>query len=264
VPIHGTEVSVQILGVLCLLLYVATATAIGSRLFWAGVRGGRQRRPELLLGAGTLLVATIALPMSVFSGFGGRAGDVHVPLWAVSEYLTQIGIVCLYAFTQQVFRPRILWSRAIIAIAAVVLPIALARAVSGLANAPPDTISVRATGGWLLFCQFGYMGSFLWSAIEGLVHHSTAQRRVAIGLVDPAVANRFLLFAIYGTGCSVIAVANVVAIVLGLNIATSPVVTVPAAIFSVISSVAMFLAIFPPAWFLARLRAGRPAVVAAR
>lgn len=251
----------QILGVLCLVLYVAVATGIGSRLLWVGARGGR--RPELLLGAGTLLVATIALPMSVASGFGGRVGDVHSTLWAVSEFLTQIGIVCLYAFTQQVFRPRVGWSRAIITTAAVVLPLALLGAVDGLANSAPDVISVRATGGWLLFCQFGYMGAFVWSAVEGLTHHVTAKRRVAIGLVDPAVANRFLLFAIYGLCCTAIGFAYVVAIVLGLDIATSPVVTVPSAIFSVISSIAMFLAIFPPAWFLERVRAGRPALVEA-
>ena len=42
---------------------------------------------------------------------------------------------------------------------------------------------------------------------------------------------------------------------LGLNIATSLVVVVPSAVFSLVASGAMFLAILPPAWYLERLEA---------
>jgi hypothetical protein len=252
---------VLLLAAFCLFFYVATATAIGSRLVWVGARHGR--RPELLLGSGTLLVATIALPLSIASGFGGPAGGVEVPLWAGSEFVTQIGIVCLYAFTQQVFRPGVAWARALIALVAIVLPVCLALATMNLASAGRDVLSVVATGQWLLFCQFGYMGAFVWAALEGLAHWRSARKRMAIGLVDPVVANRFLLFAIYGLCCTVIGFANVTAIVLERNIATSLVVVIPSAIFSVASSAAMFLAIFPPGWYVARVR-GVHAVVLAR
>jgi hypothetical protein len=250
--------SLQLVSALCLLFYVAVATAIGSRLLWVGLRG--RRRPELLLGGGTLLVATVALPASVASGFGGPAGQVHVALWVASEFVTQIGIVCLYAFTQQVFRPGVAWARGVIALAAVVLPICLAGSAFGLANAPPDWITTKACGAWLLCCQLGYGGGFVWAAVEALAQHATARRRVALGLIDPVVANRFLLFAIYGTCCTGISLANAAACILELNIATSLVVMLPAAVLSTVSSIAMFLAIFPPAWFAARLRAGRPAL----
>ena len=114
---------------------------------------------------------------------------------------------------------------------------------------------MEATGGWLLFCQFAYGGAFVWSAIGGLSHYAAARRRVAIGLLAPAVANRFLLFAIYGLSCTAIALANAAAIVLRLDIATSLVVVVPSAVFALVSSAAMFLAILPPAWYLERLEA---------
>jgi hypothetical protein len=257
-PIGGSEDPVQLVSAFCVVFYLAIATAIGSRLLWVGVRG--RRRPEVLLGAGTLLVAPVALPASIASGFGGPAGQVHATLWTVSELVTQIGIVCLYAFTQQVFRPGVAWARRVIALAAVVLPICLVGCAIGLAKAPADWISAKACSPWILFCQLGYMGVFAWAAIEGLSHYRTAQRRVALGLIDPTVANRFLLFAIYGICCSGISVAYDVAIVLELNIATSLVVVLPAALLSMVSSTAMFLAIFPPAWFIARLRASRPAL----
>jgi hypothetical protein len=43
--------------------------------------------------------------------------------------------------------------------------------------------------------------------------------------------------------------------VLGLDIATSLLVVVPSAVFALVSSAAMFLAILPPAWYLERLEA---------
>lgn len=243
----------QLLAALCLLVYVAVTTLIGARLLRLGWR--TRGRPERLLGAGSLLIGTIGMPLSVASGFGGAAGGVHVPLWLASEVLTQLGVVCFYAFAQQVFRPGVPWARAAVALAAVTLPACLAGAGRGLAAAAPETLSVEATGGWLLFCQFGYGGAFVWSAIEGLSHWASARRRVAIGLLAPAVANRFLLFAIYGLACTGITLANAAGIVLGLDIATSLLVLVPSAGFALLASGAMFLAILPPAWYLERLEA---------
>jgi hypothetical protein len=244
---------VQLLAALCLFLYVAITTGIGSRLLWVGWR--TRRRPERLLGAGSVLIGTIGMPLSVASGFGGATGEVHVPLWVASELVTQLGVVCMYAFTQQVFRPGVGWARAAVALAALTLPVCLAGAARGLAAAAPETLSVEATGGWLLSCQFAYAGAFVWSAVEGLARYLAARRQVAIGLLSPAVANRFLLFAIYGLSCTGITLANAAAIVLGLDIATSLVVVVPSAVFALVSSAAMFLAILPPAWYLERLEA---------
>ena len=243
----------QLLAALCLLVYVATTTLIGARLLWVG--RGKGGRPERLLGAGSVLIGSVGFPLSVASGFGGPAGEVHVPLWAASELLTQAGVVCFYAFTQQVFRPDARRARHAIVLVALALPALLAGAVDGLARAPAETLSVVATGGWLLACQLAYAGAFVWSALEGAFHYGPARRRVAVGLLAPAVANRFLLFAIYGIACTGVTLANAAAIVLRLDIATSLVVLVPSAVFALVASGAMFLAILPPAWYLARLEA---------
>ncbi|MEB2346003.1 MAG: hypothetical protein OZ948_14840 [Deltaproteobacteria bacterium] len=236
-----------------LLLYVLSATACSARLLWV-VRRTR-RAPELLLGAGVLLVTTVSLPLSLASGFGGAADRVHVGLWGVSELITQVGILCLYGFAQQTFRPAVGWARGIVGAAALVMPIALAGALRGLAAAPPGTLSVAATGAWLLVCHLGYAGAFVWTAIEAFAHFGRARRRLALGLADPVVTNRFALIAIYGVACTGISLANAAAVVLERNIATSLVVVLPAGLLAPVASGAMLLAILPPAWYQARLRA---------
>jgi hypothetical protein len=237
----------------CLLVYVVSTTVIGARLLWLGARTGAL--PERLLGAGALLIGAIGFPLSALSGFGGRAGDVHVSLWAASEALTQVGVVCFYAFNQQVFRPGRAAPRRVVALAAAALPVCLVAATRSLAAAAPETSSVEATGLWLLACQLLYAGAFVWSAAEGVRHHAAARRQVALGLLRPIVANRFLLFAIYGSACTGVVLANAAAIVLGLDVTRSLVVVAPAALFAGVASAAMFLAILPPAWYRARFSA---------
>jgi hypothetical protein len=245
---------VQALAELCVLLYVATVALVGVRmLLLARKTGGR---PELLLGAGSLLVVVVGLPTSIASGFGKLAGEVHVAFWAASEFTTQMGVVLLYLFAQQVFRAGVPWARNAVIAVAVYLPFCLAGAVRALAAAAPETDSVAATRGWLLACFAGYGGCFLWSALESLLEYRMAVRRQALGLADPVVASRFFLFALYALAATGIMLANAAAVVFGFNLSSSLVVLGPSAALGLVSSAAIYFAFLPPRWYLARLRAG--------
>jgi hypothetical protein len=137
---------------------------------------------------------------------------------------------------------------------AIYLPVCLAAAGRALAAAPPQLDSVAATRGWLLLCFVGYAGSFLWSAVESALQFRMAVRRQALGLADPLVASRFLLFAVYGLAATAILLANAAAVVFGFNLATSLVVLAPSALLGLVSSAAIYFAFLPPRWYLARLR----------
>jgi hypothetical protein len=92
---------VSLLTPVCILVYVLVITGVGVRMLLLARHSGR--RPELLIGAGSVLICGIGLPTSLASGFGKAAGEVNVALWVGSD---MTGILCMYAFTQQVFRPR--------------------------------------------------------------------------------------------------------------------------------------------------------------
>jgi hypothetical protein len=243
---------VQVLVALCVLVYVAIVTVVGARMLLLARK--TRGRPELLLGAGSLLVVAVGFPTSVASGFGGPVGGVHVALWMASELGTQLGIVLLYAFAQLVFRPDARWARRLVVGVAIYLPVCLVGAGRALASAAPELGSVAVTRGWLLLCYVGYGGCFLWSALESLRQHRMAVRRQELGLGDPVVANRFLLFSVYALAATGIMLANAVAAALGLNLSTSLVVVVPSAVLGLAAGVAVYLAFLPPSWYLARVR----------
>jgi hypothetical protein len=245
---------VHILAEICVLLYVALVTVVAVRmLLLARKTGGR---PELLLGMGSLLVVGVGLPTSLASGFGRTVGEVNVPFWLASELTTQIGVVLLYLFTQQVFRPAARWARRLVWGVALYLPACLAGAGHALSSAAPQLDSVGVTRDWLLLCFVGYGGNFVWSAVESWLEYRMAVRRQALGLADPMVASRFFFFAVYGLSATGILLSNAVAVIFGFNLATSLVVLVPSAILGLAASASIYLAFLPPGWYVQRLRAG--------
>jgi hypothetical protein len=244
---------VQLLVSLSGLLYVVVVTLIGVRMLLLARR--TRGLPELLIGAGSVLVCGVGFPASVASGFGGPMRSVNVPLWLASEAVTQLGVLFMYGFTHQVFRPGVAWARALIAAASLFLPASLAGAGFALSRAEAAASSVAVAHDWLLLCFAGYAGCFVWSALESLEQYRMARRREALGLADRAVANRFLLWGFNGLAATGITAANAVGVALGHNISTSLVVLLPAGLLGLAAGVAIYLVFLPPAWYRARLGA---------
>lgn len=90
------------------------------------------------------------------------------------------------------------------------------------------------------------------------MHHRMARRRVALGLADRVVANRFLLWGLFGLTATGINVASLIGNALGVDPSRSPSVIVPMGVLGFGASAAMYLAFVPPAWYLVLVR-GRPA-----
>jgi hypothetical protein len=243
----------QLAASLCALLYVATVTVVGVRMLLLARK--TRRLPELVLGAGSVLICGVGFPASLASGFGGLVGHVRVPLWVASEFVTQLGMVLLYVFTLQVFRPGVAWARALVALVAVYLPIALAAAWRALSLAGREEHSVQVVAGELLVCFAGYGGCFVWSALESFHQYRMARRRQLLGLADPVVVSRFRLWTCYSLAATGIMAANALGVLLGHDISTSPVVLLPAGLLGFAASLAMYFAFLPPGWYLARLRA---------
>ncbi len=79
-------------------------------------------------------------------------------------------------------------------------------------------------------------------------------KRVAVGLADPIVANRFLLFALVMGFSFVSAGVPTIASMLGVDAVRSPPVLIASAVTGVLCSGSLWLAFLPPMFYVQRLR----------
>jgi hypothetical protein len=235
-----------------LVLFIATVTVVGVRMLLLARR--TRGRHELLIGAGMVLIGTIGYPAGIASGFGRAVGEMSLPIWFAGTFITQIGITMIFAFTWQVFRPAERWGKAIVVAGALIMLASLLASTYALVNAAPEANSQAVVRTPIFLGMIGYSGCFLWTAIEGLVQYRNARRRLALGLADAIVVNRFLLWALFGLCATAINIASLTGNAMGVDPSRSLLVLGPMGVFGFVASVAMYLAFLPPAAYLARIR----------
>ena len=178
------------------LAFVIVSLLVGTRLLRLAQRSGAV--PELALGVAFFGVGAIGYPIGLLSVLPGMPELVARPLFAFSNLVTGVGSAAVFVFTCSVFRPDAGWARGLVRLAALALAIqaafGVARAIQGDSAqfAEPDLgFSVR---------QAITAFSYAWTAAEALRYRALLVRRLALGLAEVEVVNRFLLWAIAGVG----------------------------------------------------------------
>jgi hypothetical protein len=238
---------------LAMLLFVLTCSAVGIRLLWLARSGGG--RPAWLCGHGFSLIAIIGFPLGVLSGQGfAPAGEVHLTLAAVSLLANGLGIGSFFVFTVGVFRPGALWAHALAGAAIAGMAMSAVGIVAAIALAPPHASSFAVSYGWAATFQWICVLCFGWMGVEGLGEWWRSRRRLALGLSDPVVSNRLLMWGLFGVSTTLLCLVLAAVQMSGQPTATSPTAQLAQALFGVASSVAATLAFFPPRAYLALLR----------
>lgn len=237
-----------LLGLLVLSL-LTVALWVGGRLLWLARR--TRGAPELCIGLAFYLNAVFGHPLMAGSGWGGtRVAEVNLPVFAVGSLFVALGISFLYGFTWRVFRPREVWARWAIALACLLLVAQAVGMIHGLASAGPDANPHEVTAGWATV-QHALVGLCLgWTGLESLLFYLQMRRRLAFGLADPVVANRFLLWAIFGFTMFLVLVVNGAYHVAGVTTLNDPVCQLVTVLGALVASAAMYLAFLPPAAYL--------------
>ena len=97
--------------------------------------------------------------------------------------------------------------------------------------------------------------SYCWTSWESLRYHAMLKRRMRLGLADPVVANRMLLWGV-ASGCIAIQTPVILAsIVLGGEDHIASWALVVVSVFSCLAAATVWLAFFPPASYLKRIAA---------
>ncbi|RIL00317.1 MAG: hypothetical protein DCC71_18680 [Proteobacteria bacterium] len=231
---------------------------------WVGVRLLLQARrtrelPELLLGVGVLCIGPVGFGLVMLAAAAG-ARDPHAPSWiaGLSACAVAAGASAKAIFNWKIYHPR---SRAVAAFAFAGIG-ALALAIVGDGMTTGFAPASWMQPGWVLLRQFVQIAVLLWGASEALFWWRRMGRRLRIGIGDPLVANRFLLWAI-GAGMAGLgsAIGLAVGLVHGRPMNELPELTLAMSLFGTVSAVSLWLAFAAPAFYKRWVRAPRRAEV---
>ncbi len=240
------------------LAFFFASLTVGIRLvlLWTRTR----ELPELLIGIGVLGIGPV--------GFGcQRIGQVilqnaraenpeaaiptaTVALVVIGSVTAVIGVVCKLVFNGKVYH-----ADSKVVTTGVMLGIAAVLGLLGYRLAIGDLVSDGAPSMWVHVQSFAQIGVLLWGSVEALLYWRRMQRRSLIGLADPAVTNRFLLWGI-GAGAAGVgsAIGVGAAMVLGQGNSEIPWVVMSSSLHGLVAAIALSLAFVPPAGYLRWVR----------
>jgi hypothetical protein len=240
----------QALGAAAVGLLVAASIVVGIRLLALHRRSGGA--PELLLGLMLLLSVGAGYPLLIAAN---RAGPETVrPLFIVSTLCVNAGFAMLFAFTWRVFRPDATWGRALAGAGVLTLLANAALRCWDAATSGEVRIAGEVVDDSLLQATPVLLG-YLWTAWESLRYHVLMRRRLALGLADAAVCNRFLLWGLMALAVAAGVTLNGVALWQRIDILATPWVLLASSSTGLAQAVLLVLAFEPPSSYLAWVRA---------
>ena len=190
-PIHLLFISVGILGAITLL---------GLRLLVTGC--ARRSVPEIALATFFLVGGTLAFGLDLAAReMLSDSLEWQARLRTGSNLAIRVPAVAIALFTWRVFRPSERWAAWMFAMIA---GIQLTLNLSQLVNGPVPSGSVAFWIGIL-----ATVITLAWAMAESFARYHAALRRMALGLADAVVTNRFLLWSVWSGTAMMIVVGKV-------------------------------------------------------
>jgi hypothetical protein len=241
--------------------FFVSSLTIGVRLVWLARRN--RGLPELLIGLSILGIGPAGFALMVLAMlFGAGRPAVAFVCLATAQLAIAAGATAAYVFTRTVFRPDAAWARAVVWIAVGIL----AAAFLGRFATHTYVLPLRLDF-WTEVGSFDMIACLFWGSFESLHYYGRMRRRARLGLANPVLANRFLLWGL-GIGSAGVGslIGNVVMMVRGTAMLELDLLTLSNSMFGLAAAVLMWIAFLPPAgyrrWIEARARrtpAGVPA-----
>jgi len=228
------------------LVSLTASSVLGVRLLRLARRTGEL--PELLMGASFLVAGVVGYALTIAGrpDAGAVPQDLAAICFGAGYACISAGVVLTYVFNWMVFHRHSpvaasATAGASLLVAATFFPMVHSR----IAHAPQDAVD------WV--GNLARMGSGAWGGWVAFAHFRRLRRRVALDLADPALANRFLLWAL--TMAATFAIFLATSLPVGSQ--TSRMSETHIALIStlmLVAALAQWLAFFPPRGYLRWIR----------
>lgn len=228
-----------LLALLAIVIQTGVGWVVSIRLL--RLAGRTHELPELVLGASMLLAIGLGYPLLVAS-----AATASVVLRFAGALSVDMGFLLVATFTWRVFRTADTWAAACVAALALGLLVQLGLVVS----------HQEAAGVVQMMLACAVYG---WTALEASIHARMHQRRIALGIGDPVVANRLWLWCLMGATSVFAALLNAFTILFGIMPLENPAVLIVTTTSGLVQATTLLLALAPPAAYLGWLARQRAA-----
>jgi hypothetical protein len=173
---------------------------VGARLLRLASR--TRELPERLLAAMFLITGTSLILYDIPIILDSES--LWTPLNFAGRVVYLPAPVLLAVFTRRVFRPDSVWAGWMPCGCAILLAAGVGGSVwSG------DLEGFSISNRWFWAEWVGYTIPYVWAGGEALAHHRRARRRLRLGLCDPLVCNRYLLWGFFGAMQVLVCVAEI-------------------------------------------------------
>ena len=233
------------------LAFVLVSWFVGVRLLRLSRRSGAV--PELALGVAFFGVGAVGYPLGLVAVLPGLPELAARPLFALSQITTGVGSAAVFVFTQSVFRPESRWARQLVRLAALVLAVQTAFGVTRGIQGDIAQFAVPDFGFSLRQAVTAF--SYGWTGVEAFRYRALLVRRLALGLAEVEVVNRFLLWAIAGVGAFTGSFTMSVISFAGTLPFEDPLALAAVGLGGLVAAVCTTLAFMPPRAYLAWVRA---------
>jgi len=228
--------------------FIVTSLILGTRLVWLWRR--TREWPELLIGSAFLLGGGIGylcwLTLGVLTG-SGASSEAIKQVATIGLAATGLGAISNGIGTALIFRPGRSWARAIVIGAGLGIGLCWSQYVGRPAGDAAQQF-------WRTVSMVSPL--YVWGAIEAISLGRMLRRRVRLGLADPLVANRTLLYGVSSAAVVVsIAISYSAQFVYGAQPPTWTATLASASLL--VGAGAIWLGFFPPASYRARVENAR-------
>lgn len=252
---------IQSYHLLATLFFVFVSTVVATRLLLLARR--TRQKPELFLGLGLLGTAVLGYGLMIVAAVLRGTEQTHTvatldrTLHACAQMLHGVGVTMIVIFVVSTFRPHERWAKALAAL----LIVALWGGTFGWESQNGFHSLGRGNGFWWL--EYAAIWSYpLWMMVESYRFYALMRRRQALGLADPMVTNRFLLWGSASLGTALATWTSSIGFFLpqrhDVMAAWEPFIQIGVATFGLITVTLYYLTFFPPSWYRDRIVAATP------